>query len=478
MKLLRTFLTLLACTALGLPGLFAQYPPPPAQPAAIPFGGLNFSPEDQFHGSVAQGAASSTPIPLSLQDSINRALKENLGLLVRGSVNSAARADRLRTLSALLPSVTAAFSEYETQISLAVYGLRFPGIPAVVGPFNYSDLRAFANAPLFDWTAIKNLRASAESARATQLSLQDGHDLVVQAVASGYLTILADLARIQVTKMQISTAENLAATTHDRHQAGVAPAIDDIRAQVELKTEQQRLLILQNQAAKDKLTLARVIGLPSGQDFEPTDQAPYRPIENLNPEALLSQAFESRADYKSGEAQLHAAELSRQAAGAERLPTAYLSANYGDIGPRLSQSHGSFTVTGSVSINIFDGGRIRADELSADAEIQRRRNELADLRGKIDYEVRSALLDLSSATEQVNLARGNLDLANTALQQAQDRVSAGVTDNLEVIQAQEAVASANQDLINGLYVHNIAKVSLARAVGSTEESLKKFLGGD
>ena len=207
------------------------------------------------------------------------------------------------------------------------------------------------------------------------------------------------------------------------------------------------------------------------------DQAPYRPIESLNAATLLSRAYEARADYRSGEAQLHSAEISRQAATRERLPTGYLSANYGDIGPTLAQSHGTFTVTGTVNVNVFDGGRIRSDQASADAEIERRRNELADLRGKIDFEVRSALLDLSTASDQVSLARDNLDLANQTLQQARDRVAAGVTDNLEVVQAQEAVAAANQDLINGMYAHNLAKVSLARAVGSTETSLKQFLGG-
>lgn len=291
MKPLRTTLPLLVSLALGALRLPGQYPPPPAQRAEVPYGGLNFSPPDQFNGSVAQGTASATPLKLSLRDAIDRAIKANLGMLVRESAGSAARADRLRSLSALLPNVSAAFAEYETQISLAVYGLHFPGVPSIVGPFSYTDARAFASVPAFDWTAFKNLKASAENARAAQLSVDDGRDLVVEAVASGYVTILADSGRIEVTKMQIQTAQALASTTHDRHQGGVAPAIDEIRAEVELKTQQQRLLILQNQLAKDKLTLARAVGLPSGQDFELTDQAPYQPLDNLNTDNLLSQAY-------------------------------------------------------------------------------------------------------------------------------------------------------------------------------------------
>ncbi len=482
MKLFRTSISIVAFIAafisLGPLRLRAQYPPPPSQRAEIPTGGLVFPQQDQFSGSVAQGTASPTAIKLSLQDAIDRAMKANLGMLVRESAGSAARADRLRNLSALLPNLSAAFSEYDTQISLAVYGLSFPGIPKVVGPFSYSDARAFANVPAFDWTAFKNLKAATENARAAQLSIDDGRDLVIQAVATGYVTILADTSRIEVTNMQIATAQALADNTHDRHEGGVAPAIDDIRAQVELKTQQQRLLILKNQLAKDKLTLARAIGLPATQDFELTDPAPFRPLDDLKAESLLSQAYEARADYRSAEAQLHAAEISRQAANAQRLPTGYVTANYGDIGPSLAQSHGTYTVTGTVSVNVFDGGRIRSDQTAADAEIERRRNELADLKGKIEFEIRTAMIDLNTAADQVSLARSNLDLATLGLEQARDRVAGGVTDNLEVIQTQEAVAAANQDLIDGLYLHNLAKVALARSVGSTEAALKRFLGGN
>jgi outer membrane protein TolC len=477
MKLFRTPISALAYMVLAALQVRGQYPPPASQQPAIPSGGIHFSDSGQFNGSIATGVASATPLKLTLQDAIDRALKANLGLLVRGSDASAARLERVRTLSAMLPNVTAAVAETETQISLSVYGFHFAGVPSIVGPFNFTDARAFANAPVFDWTAFKNLKASAESARAAQLSVDDGRDLVVQSVASGYLTIVADLGRIDVTRAQIATATTLAQNAKDQHQAGILPAIDDLRAQVELKTQQQRLLILQNQLAKDKLTLARAIGLPSGQGFDVADEAPYRPLENLNTANLLSRAYEGRADYRSGEAQLHSAEIARQAAGAARLPTGFVSANYGDIGPTLAQSHGTFTVTGTVSVNVFDGGRIRADQSSADLEIERRRNDLADLKSKIDFEVRSALLDLNTAADQVSLARDDLDLANQALQQARDRLAAGVTDNLEVVQAQEAVAAANQDLINGMYVHNLAKVALARAVGSTETSLKQFLGG-
>jgi outer membrane protein TolC len=380
-------------------------------------------------------------------------------------------------LSALLPNVNAGYTQTEAQIDLAVYGFRLSGVPTVVGPFHYADLRASAASYVFDWPSFKTLKAEAENARAAELSLKDGRDLVVQSVASGYFAVLADTGRVDSTRTQAETAETLYNIARDRHQAGVSAAIDELRAQVELKAQQQRLVAAENAMAQDKLVLGRVIGLPSGQSFNLTDSAPYLPLDNLNAEELTRKAYGSRADYRSAEAQVRAAEIARQAADAERYPTAYVTANYGVIGPTLNSSHGTFTVTGSININIFDGGRTRADQQATSAEIERRRNELSDLRGKIDFEVRSALLDLSTAAEQVALARSNLDLANQTLAQARDRFSAGVADTIEVVQAQEALAGASQDDINGLYAHNLAKVSLARAVGGVEASLRQYLGG-
>jgi outer membrane protein TolC len=120
---------------------------------------------------------------------------------------------------------------------------------------------------------------------------------------------------------------------------------------------------------------------------------------------------------------------------------------------------------------------VHADVLEADADLKRARSQLADLGGRIDYEVRSALLDLTAAAEQVVVARSSVDLAQQALAQSQDRFSAGVTDNLEVVQAQEALAGANESYIQSLYAHNLSKVELAYVIGDAEASVRRFLKG-
>lgn len=453
-------------------------PSPSSTPAAIPQPGLNYgSSPDQFQGSVAAGQPSSTPIPLSLEDAIARGLRTNLGLLVRGTGTQLARIERRRALIALLPDIGGTVTINEQQIDLASFGFHFPGIPTVIGPFHYTAAQAELGQTVFDWTALKNKLSADQSMKAAELSERDGRDLVVQAVAAGYLQIISDAARIEATKAQVATAQALYQRAHDQHVAGVSPAIDELRAQVELKTQQQVLLAQQNQLDKDKLALGRVIGLPGGQEFTLTDRVPYKPIESMSPAEAMRQALETRSDYQSALMQVRAAETARVAALAERYPTVGLAADYGDIGTSFADSHGVFSVTGSVRFNIFDSGRIRTDVDQAEAVIKERKNELADLQGQIEFQIRAALLDLKTASDQVAVSRDNLTLADETLGQARDRFAAGVADNIEVVQAQESVANANQTLISSIYMHNLAKVSLARAIGATETNLQKFMGG-
>ncbi len=306
--------------------LAAQGPAGPPQqatvPANIPLGELYSNPQDQFQGSVPTGNATATPLNLSLQDAIDRGLKTNLGLLVRDSANRTAQAERIRALSAMLPTVGTSLSETASQLNLATFGFNFPGIPSIIGPFEYTDLRAFAGWKAFDYAAIKNRQSASENARASRLSSQDARDLVVQAVASAYLQINSDAARIQDTRVQVATAQALFERARDQHLAGISPAIDELRAQVELKTRQQDLLAQENQFAKDKLVLGRVIGLPSGQTFNLSETIPYTPLEEPAPEQILQRAYDSRADYQSAMLQVRAAETARKAAAAERYPTA------------------------------------------------------------------------------------------------------------------------------------------------------------
>lgn len=438
--------------------------------------------DQNFQGSVPQGTASATPIPLTLNDAINRGLKANLGLLTNEQSSLEVRAERLRALSGLLPKVTGQLSMTEQQINLQALGflVRIPpslgfSIPSIVGPYSYQAALANATVPLFDFNAISNFRASRENVKASVLTVKNARDLVVQAVSDAYLQIIADGARVTATQAEIDADNAVYTNAVRRHNAGVAIGLDVLRSQVQLKQRQQALVATTNQFEKDKLTLGRIIGLAVGQEFTVADPSPAVRLEAMPLPEALTQAYGHRPDYQAARARVLAAQFSVRAAKAERYPTLTASGFYGDEGLRvLTDSHGVFEATGSISFNIFDGGRIRADVEEENAELRNRRNELENLRGQIDYEVRNALLDLKSSGDQVDVARSNMDLANQSLQQSRDRFAAGVTNTVEVVQAQQAVADANENLISAEYQYNVAKVSLARALGLAEQGVRNY----
>jgi len=443
-------------------------------------GSALFGQQAQFQGSVPTGVASPTPLSLTLRNAINRGLKTNLGLLLSGQASESARGERLRSLSALLPQLTGEVSENSEQVDLPSRGIDFhlPGgfsTPTVVGPFHYTDARAYASFSVFDYSLRKSHRAAQESERAAQLSVKDARDLVVQSVANAYLLVIASSSRAQALRAQVETDQAIYDRTADQHRAGTAAAIDVLRAHVELQQEQQQLIAQDNQVAKDKLALGRVIGLPPGQQFMIADTEPYSPLAAMTPDQALRTAYGQRADLQSAQASVRAAEDSVSAARAERYPNVGVGADYGDIGTTPASSNGTFTFQVAAKFNVFDGGRISGDIIQARAALKQREDELADLRGQIDYQVRAALLDIQSAADQLAVARSNLDLANQTLTQAQDRFASGVTDTIEVVQAQGSVAVANDNLISALYAHNVSKVELARALGSTEQRIQEFM---
>jgi outer membrane protein TolC len=437
--------------------------------------------QSPFLGSVPTGQATSTPVPLSLKDAFDRALKYNLGVIESDENTRAARAARLRSLNALLPDLTARVSSTLQQINLRTFGffLHIPGvnINPIVGPFGVADARAYLSQEVFNWSDIKNLKSASESEKASQEAYRNDRDLVVLTTGDAYLLVVSDAATVESTRAQVETAQTLYRKTSDQHKAGVVAAIDELRSRVELQTQQQRLIAAQNQLAVDKLTLARVIGLPNGQEFQVTDSVPYAPLAEMTVDEALQQAYTMRADYLGAKRRVQAAQLALQAAGAENYPSLSVNTDFGDIGsPNFASSHETFAFQASLNIPVFRGTRVRADKLQADSALRQRKAELEDLRGKVDSEVRTAFLNLNSSSDLVAVAKSNVDLAGQTLTQAQDRFSSGVADNLEVVQAQESVASAQQSYIASVYSYNVAKISLAQAMGIAEQSALHFLG--
>jgi outer membrane protein TolC len=380
---------------------------------------------------------------------------------------------------ALLPNLSATLSATDETENLAALGLRFtvPGftLPTVVGPFDYVDVRANLTQTILDLTALNNYRSANQISSADQLATLDAKDLVVLAVSGTYLQVLAAKARVDSAQAQLDTANALYQQTLQQRNVGLVAQIDANRSQVQALTEQQRLLSLQNDLAKQKISLARLTGLPPTDQYELSDDIPFAPAPAIAMQEALQQALAQRSDLKAAQSQVRAAELARSAARAERLPTISLSANFGAIGPTPAEARGTYALAGTVRVPIWLGGRTEADITESDVVLAQRQAELDDLKSSIEGEIRNAYLDLQTATSQVDLAKTNLTVSQQTLALTRQRFDAGVTDAVEVVQSEQTVATAQLDYINSVFAHNVAKLSLARAMGGTADNLAQFL---
>lgn len=435
------------------------------------------SPSNQspFNGSVAEGTVKAEVVSLTFQDAIDLGLKNNLGVLLQSYNSLAARGQKWKELSELLPNLNARISENAAQQNLAAEGLRFPGFPTIVGPYGFTDARVYLSQSVLNLKALNRERGAAEDERAAQYSYKDARDLVVLAVGNAYLQALSGAARVETAEAQLDSAQALFTKATDQQNAGLSPAIDTLRSRVEFQNRQQQLIVARNEYAKQKLALVRAIGLPVGQEIALISKAPYDRLATSGIEESVQRAYASRSDYLAAVQQVRAAEHYRRGATAEHYPTIDVLADYGALGVNLGSSHGTFSVSGRLNIPIFQGGKAHADVLQAEATLRQARSQLENLRGQIEYEVRTALLDIAAADEQVEVARSSVDLAEQTLTQARDRFSAGVTDNLEVVQAQQTVASAHESYISSLYAHNLAKIELVRAMGYAEQGVRQYL---
>jgi len=435
-----------------------------------------------FQGSASSGPPSDQPLSLSLDQALKMGLRYNLGGITAEESSQRAVGENIVARSVLFPNFSGGARENVQQIDLASYGFKFKfppslgiNFPAIVGPFNFFDLRAYLTQRVADVQAIRTYQSAREAQQAAELSAADAREIVVYVVTASYLQVLAESARVDSAQVQVDSAQAIFQQASDRFTAGLSAKIDMTRSQVELQTQQQRLTAEQADYAKQKIALARLIGLSPAQSLTLADKLPYAPLENITLEQALALAAQNRSDLKAAEAQLHAAEFARKAAVAEHYPTLGVTADYGVIGINPANSHGTFDVSGQLLFPIWAGGHTHGDIIEADATLKQRRAEYESVRSRVEADVRNAYLDLNAAAELVRVSQSRRELARDELAQSTDRFSSGVADTVEVTQAQEVVASAESDYIANLNAHNLAKASVARAIGQAEKIMRDLL---
>jgi len=452
--------------------LWPQPPIPPPNPAD----------DRPLFGGVPVGPATAEVLDLTLRDAVDRGLQRNLGLLLGEQRVRAARGARWEALSELLPHVSFRLSEMRQKVNLEAFGFTgitgFPDIPPLVGPFNVFDVRAQVTDTVFAFGSYEKVRAEKARIDAARFSLQDVREAVVLISGSLYLRAVAEESRVDAARAQLETARTLLELAQDRKKAGLVPSLDVLRADVERARREQEAIVAETRLAKARLVLARAIGLPLGQQFRLADRVPYSPAEIRPLEDALKTAYESRSDWKAAAARLRAAEAAKRSAAGERLPALDVWGDYGALGATVGGARATYTLGAALRVSLFDGGKSIGKVLQAEAALEGERALLEDLRARIRYDVESASLDLKAAQQRVVVSERAMDLAKQELTQAQDRFQAGVASNIDVVQAQESVAGATETYIASLYDHNVAKVTMARALGVAEASYKDLLRGE
>lgn len=432
-----------------------------------------------YAGSVAGGDTVPGVYGLTLSEAIRRGLQANLGMVSANLADEQAKAQRAEARSALLPNIGAGVSENAARIDLAAQGFSASAFgtgnafafPTAVGPFHYYDLHGSLQQSLLDVTAIRNLRAEGKLYEASLLQSRQAREEVVLAVTGVYLQLMADLALVERQRAEVQYAEATYKQAKAQVDAGNKAPIEANRSQVELQTEQQRLRSQMGEVEKRQIQLNRLIGVAPGTHTEPKEHLDALRTELPELQEIVQRAWTQRLDLKAAETQLAAAEEARKAASAQRLPSVSVSGTYGLQGINPDHGTGVFQASASLSIPIFSGGRIEADIAQADAVVKQRRAEIADQRGSVEADVRDAYVDLQVANDRVSLAESNRKLATETLQQSQDRFSVGVADSVEVVNSQQALATADADFVNSLFAQHVARVTLAHAMGEAERDL-------
>lgn len=432
-----------------------------------------------YLGSTPHGSAIKDTLHLSLEDAIARGLQYNLGLIDSQQASADARAQREHALAALLPQISARADQTYQQLSYRQLDITFPPqsgihLPPASPQFGYSEARITAESPVLNFALLNRYRQQKALEAASALGTKDARDVVVFAVGAAYFQVVASQARVDTEQAAVASARELDTQVADQYKSEVSPEIDTLRAHVELHTAEQRLTDAINDLEKDKLTLDRITGIPLEQAWTPAGDYGYVALHPDAPEP--SQTNPTRFDVASAKAGVTAAEFRLRSARAERLPEISFNASYGGAGVNPANYNQVDEVRGTISIPLFTGGRIRSDVHAAKSDLIERRAELADLEGRADYDLRTAELDERASESGVKVAGENRILAERALAQSQDRYKNGVTNYLEVLEAQEAVVAADENYIASLFSFNVAKISLARALGSAESRVPELFG--
>jgi outer membrane protein TolC/ABC-type transporter Mla MlaB component len=422
------------------------------------------------------GSAPAGVMRLTLDQAVGLALKQNPTAQIAILTAAQSVQDKNLALADLLPQVNAKVSDEAQKVNLlAQFGGKtpFPGFPKSLGPYQIFSAGPSVSAPVFDLTLWRKYQAARETMNASKASSLSTREQVILLVVSQYIGTLRAVANVQASESRVQLAQALYDQAADLQKEGVGTGIDTLRANVELQNEKQRLLEAQDEKATSTFGLSRLLNLDPRQDIELADSLSFFDTPQPEVGASIDEALAGREEWKSLEAQLRAAGSEKKAAQYSRLPSVRFDGNFAYLGSSSSTTLPTYNYEASVNLPLFTGGRIHAEVVRADLEIRKLQQQEDDLRNQIALDVKTALINLDSARNQVQVANLGVQLSKEEVDQARDRFKAGVANNIEVIQAQDSLARANDNQIAALYRFNQARADYARSIGQMEKVYSK-----
>ncbi len=428
-------------------------------------------------------------LPLSLDDAVSLALQRNLRIKYQRANQRLVRGYTGQIYNAIIPNLNFRAASSAQQIDLVAMGFRPGSLAGVLSQYglstsafptivkvNTTSVQLSLNQVLFNVPDFELLKAVKPQERSIAETVNDTNEQIVQAVTAAYLQVLADQATIANAIGQEAAAKALYDQAVQRDQAGIGIKLDVLRAQVAYQQRQQEHLSAESQLDKDGIQLNRIMGIPAGQQLDLTDSTPFSELADIDLDQARQTAYTHRADLLSLTDAMEVASRELKAVKYQRLPTLAVNGFYGILGEDAGPYHGVFTAQGSLKFPIFREAGQRGEEETAGAQLLTLRAQESNLKGTIDAQIRTALLDVGSAEQLVKVAQSNVQLAQQAQSDSRERFTAGVADNLEVVDAQATVTSAQAQLVSALFRFNLAKVNLARSTGVLQSRYRAFLG--
>jgi outer membrane protein TolC len=429
----------------------------------------------------AQGKNLQTALPanaptqvlrLTLDQAVGLALKQNPTAQI--AVLTAAQSEQDKNISRadLLPQVNAKLTDQAEKVNLlAQFGgkVALPGFPTTLGPYQMFTAGPTFGTSVFDLTLWRRYQAARATMRASQESSLSTREQVILLVVSQYIGTLRAMANVQASQSRVELAQALYDQAADLQKEGVGTGIDTLRANVELQNEKQRFIQAETDRETSLYGLSRLLNLDPRQPLELGDSLNFFETPQPEVEPSLELAFAGRQEWKSLESQIKAAGYQKKASQDLRLPSVRFDGNFSYVGTSSNTTLPTYNYEATVSLPLFTGGRIHAEIVRADLEIRKLEQQRDDLRNQIALEVKTALVNQESARNEVQVANLGVQLSKEEVDQARDRFNAGVANNIEVIQAQDSLARANDNQIAALYRFNQARADLARAIGQMEK---------